>query len=1057
MTPRQYEHLTELFHAALEVAPDERAAFLDQVCDGDADLRRELESLLAAHVQRAGYTQRPPDDIAAAMYLAEQDHGAAGAASLPPNTRIDRYEIRSLLGKGGMGEVYLAEDTTLRRLVALKLLPAAAAANEDRMRRFVQEAKAAAALSHPHIAQIFEIGEHEGTHFIAMELVDGVTLRVKIHSERTELRKLLKYLQQVAEGLAKAHAAGIVHRDLKPDNIMITRDDYAKILDFGLAKLVETQRSLGLGGALLSEVGTRIMAQQSLAGMVMGTAGYMSPEQAQGRVKEIDQRSDIFSFGCILFEAATGHKPFEGQDILDTLHKIVHAPTPLIKERNANAPDELQRIVRRCMAKDREERYQTIKDVALELKEVRQGMAGPAEVETTVTSSGGPETSGRHTTEQAAPATSSAEYLVSQIKSHRRGAAIASAALVIAAVALAFFFYFKQNRGTALSEKDTILIADFDNKTGDELFDGTLKQALAVQLEQSPFLNIFSDELVRETLRFMKRSPDERVTRAVAKEICQRRGLKAMLAGSIAPLGAHYVLSLEVVNARTGDVLARTQMEAESKERVLEALGRAATDLRQKLGESLRSIEKFEVPIEQATTSSLEALKLFQTFPGDRLKRISLLKRAIELDPNFARAYSALSVAYSNLRQQELAAEAARKAFELRDRVSEPERLDISIRYYSQVTGEWDKVIETAELWNSTYPNKSLVPYNMLAVSYFWFGQFDKAAEAASQAIRLAPKFSPSYALRGAAFMHLNRFAEAKEVFEQNLAQRPDAAASREGLYLLAFISGDAAGMQQQLDWARGQSDESAGLVFHWQAETAAFAGQWQRAQELSRRVGDLAAGRNDKALAAQYASGEVLRDAVFDQCQQSKTAATQALALGRDRVSLVRSGLGLALCGEAGQVQKLIDELKERYPKDTLINGQWLPVIQAAREIKGGNPALAIQTLETARRYEAAAEFWPQYLRGEAYLKLGRGAEAAAEFQKILDHRGQGQLSSRLAPTCPVLYPLAHLGLARAAALNGDATTARQAYLDFLALWKDADPDLAVLIETKKEYEKVK
>src|SRR5215208_390445 len=391
MTPRQYEHLTELFHAALEVAPDGRAAFLDQVCDGDAELRRELESLLSAHEQRAGYTQRPPDDIAAAIYLAEQDHGAAGAASLPPNTRIDRYEIRSLLGKGGMGEVYLAEDTTLRRLVALKLLPAAAA-NEDRMRRFVLEAKAAAALSHPHIAQIFEIGEHEGTHYIAMELVDGVTLRVKIHSERTELRKLLKYLQQVAEGLAKAHAAGIVHRDLKPDNIMITRDDYAKILDFGLAKLVETQRALGLGGALPSEVGTRIMAQQSLAGMVMGTAGYMSPEQAQGRVKEIDQRSDIFSFGCILFEAATGHKPFEGQDILDTLHKIVHAPTPLIKERNANAPDELQRIVRRCLAKDREERYQTIKDVALELKEVRQGMAGTAEIETTVASSGSTET-----------------------------------------------------------------------------------------------------------------------------------------------------------------------------------------------------------------------------------------------------------------------------------------------------------------------------------------------------------------------------------------------------------------------------------------------------------------------------------------------------------------------------------------------------------------------------------------------------------------------------------------------------------------------------------------
>jgi serine/threonine protein kinase len=432
MTPQQYERLTELFHAVIEIAPDQRAAFLDQVADGDADLRRELESLLAAHEQRAAYTEKPPDDIAAGMYLAQQDNGGAAAASLPPNTRIDRYEIRSLLGKGGMGEVYLAEDTTLRRLVALKVLPVVATANEDRMRRFVQEATTAAGLSHPHIAQIFEVGEYEGTHFIAMELVDGITLRAKIHSERTDLRKLLKYLQQVAEGLAKAHTAGIVHRDLKPDNIMITRDDYAKILDFGLAKLVEIDRSPGLGSQSSSEVGTRIMAQQSLAGMVMGTAGYMSPEQAQGKVKEIDQRSDIFSFGCILFEAVTGQKPFEGEDLLDSLHKIVHAPTPQIKETNASAPNELQRIVRRCLAKDPDERYQTIKDVALELKEVRQGMAGPAELETTGPSSVGTETSGRRTTEQSTTSTSSAEYIATEIKRHKKGAAIIFSLLVVA-------------------------------------------------------------------------------------------------------------------------------------------------------------------------------------------------------------------------------------------------------------------------------------------------------------------------------------------------------------------------------------------------------------------------------------------------------------------------------------------------------------------------------------------------------------------------------------------------------------------------------------------------
>src|SRR5436190_647149 len=585
------------------------------------------------------------------------------------NSSLLHYRIVSKLGAGGMGEVYLVEDTRLQRKVALKILPAELASNQDRMRRFEQEATAAAALNQPNIAHIYEIGASptagEGasrgdeTHFIAMEFIEGETLREKIYKDKAPLEKLLKYLSQVAEGLTKAHAAGIVHRDLKPDNIMITRDDYAKILDFGLAKLVETERSLGVGSAQASEVGTRIMAQQSLAGMVMGTAGYMSPEQAQGKVKEIDQRSDIFSFGCILFEAATGHKPFEGEDILDSLHKIVHAPTPQIQEINANAPDELQRIVRRCLAKDPEERYQTIKDVALELKEVRQGMAGSAEIDTSVPSSGSTETVGRQTTEQSAKSTSSAEYLVSQIKSHKRSAAIALTALVIAAAVLAYFFYFKHKRAPALTDKDTILIADFVNTTGDDVLDGTLKTALAGQLEQSPYLNLFSDERVRETLRYMERSPDERVTKEIAREICQRQGLKALLAGTISYLGSHYVISLEAINAQSGDVIARTQEEAESKEQVLRTLGQAATNLRGKLGESLSSIQKFDAPIEQVTTTSLEALKAYSlaneaNLRGNYPESIKHANRALELDPNFMRANQLQSSNYLLLGQAEL-------------------------------------------------------------------------------------------------------------------------------------------------------------------------------------------------------------------------------------------------------------------------------------------------------------------------------------------------------------------------------------------------------------------
>jgi serine/threonine protein kinase len=429
MTPEQYERLTELFHGALKIALTERQIFLDHVSESDAELRGELELLLAA--EAAALTEKPPDDIAAG-YLAQQGDGSANVPSLTPNTRLDHYEIRSLLGKGGMGEVYLAEDMRLHRKVALKILPAGVSSDQDRMRRFEQEATAAAVLNHPHIAHIYEIGESESVHFIAIEYIDGDTLRDKIHRDQAPLQKLMKYLTQVAEGLTKAHAAGVVHRDLKPDNIMITRDGYAKILDFGLAKLIEPQRPLDLGRVASSEVATAITPQHSLAGMVMGTAGYMSPEQAQGKVKEIDQRSDIFSFGCILFEAVTRQRPFAAESVIKSLHKVVYESAPPIKDFNPSAPPNLQRIVSLCLAKDRGKRYQTINDVALELKEVRQRMYGAAGDDTSLPASGGSERWGRPSIEQSARRTSSAEYIATEIRRHKKGVAIIFAALVIA-------------------------------------------------------------------------------------------------------------------------------------------------------------------------------------------------------------------------------------------------------------------------------------------------------------------------------------------------------------------------------------------------------------------------------------------------------------------------------------------------------------------------------------------------------------------------------------------------------------------------------------------------
>src|SRR5947207_582997 len=651
-------------------------------------------------------------------------------AELSSDTSLSHYRIVSKLGAGSMSEVYLAQDTKLDRKVALKILPADLAANRDRMERFVREAKSAAALNHPNIAHIYEIGKSDGVNFMAMEFIDGQTFGDVIQSE-TDLRKLVLYLQRVAEGLSKAHAAGIVHRDLKPDNIMVTRDGHVKILDFGIAKLIEAQTLSGT----LSEIDTAIISHQSQPGTVLGTVGYMSPEQAQGRTNDIDHRSDIFSFGCILFEAVTGHKAFAGEDAIETLNKIIRGSPPTITDFRPDASKRLQRIVRGCLAKNPKDRYQTTKDVVIELREVRRELANPAGIDISAAPAAIEAETGVHlkdpseTAGSISPAAraSSAEYLISQVRLSSPAAiltigllllatalilswylkpppaAVLATGLLALTLSLVLFWYFRHTRAVPLTDKDTIVLADFLNTTGDAVFDGTLKLALAVQLGQSPFLSIFGDDRLREALCYMGRSPDERVTRDVGREICLRQGLKALLAGSITALGSHYVITLEAINALTGDAIAREQTEAESKEQVLKKLGKAATRLREKMGESLASIQKFDAPIEQATTSSLDALKAYSmgrelAHTNRASEAMPFLRRAIELDPNFAQAYAKLAGSYSNTGQQELAIEAFQKAFDLRERSSEYETLRIAVDYYAFGTYEADKFIEAYQL-----------------------------------------------------------------------------------------------------------------------------------------------------------------------------------------------------------------------------------------------------------------------------------------------------------------------------------------------------------------------
>ena len=971
---------------------------------------------------------------------------------------VAHYKIVAKLGAGGMGEVYLAQDTKLDRKVALKVLPAALSSNQDRMRRFTQEAKAAASLNHPNIAHIYEIGESEGVHFIAMEFIDGHTLRKEIHSDKTHWRKLLRYLQHTAEGLAKAHSAGIVHRDLKPDNIMITRDGHAKILDFGLAKLVESKHSSLSTLSGESEVDTAILAQHSVSGTILGTVGYMAPEQARGKTNEIDHRSDIFSFGCILFEAVTQHRAFEGQDSIDTLNRIIREQPTAITDFLPDAPNHLQRIVRRCLAKDPDDRYQTIKDVALELKELRHELEGvgihtttgppPSEVNGAGTKTKGADA--ETAVGASSPSTHlSAEYIVGQIKRHKTGVTVIALVAVVVVATMIFVSAFR--RRPTLTDKDTVLLADFTNPTGDSVFDGTLKQALAVQLGQSPFLNIFSEDRVRGALRMMGRSPDERVTRDVAREVCQRQGLKALLVGSIASLGNHYVITLEAVNAQTGDTIANEQVEAENKEQVIRSLGEAAIKLREQLGESLQSIQKFDAPIEQATTSSLEALKAFslgveQQLKGKFLEAIPFFKSATEIDPNFALAYARMSSMYYNSGLFDLAADASQKAYDLRDRVSERERFFISTGYYDNVTGELEKYLETLELWKHTYPNHA-APHNNLALKYNDLGQFAKAEHEAREAIRLNPNSASGYSQLAIACVGLNRLDEAKQVIRQAVDQKLETAVMHRTLYRIAFVQGDVTTMQQQIEWPKGRADEY--VAQNWQAESAAFSGQLRKAKEFSNRAFEFAERRDLKDVTAQIAAGAAARDAELGDCSRVKEQTSKALTISKRQLTMVSAGNALATCGDLAQAQTIVAELQERFPKDTILNKVSLPLIQARIQFRKGNYAQAIQLLEMSRPYEGYALFQIAYLRGQLYLSLQKGAEAATEFQTILDNRGWG-------PTF-YFYALARLGLARALALSSDSANARKAYQDFFALWKEADPDARTLQEARLEEEKLK